>query len=170
MDKGNNHKLHRTMKKIITLLILFTLVKLTTAQTANIQSIDTGGESTAGTIQAVYTLGEIVISEYSGSVLKVSEGFINDVSVEGTLSIQEEAGLFEVRPYPNPTQNHLYIDYPSERLVTYHLYDPQGKRLFSKILKGTKHRLDISNLSIGMYIIQATHNQQSLGSFKIIKN
>jgi hypothetical protein len=158
------------MKKTITLLIFFILVQLTTAQTATIQSIDAGGESTTGSIQAVYSIGETVVSEYSGSVLKVSEGFVNDVSVEGTLSIQEEAGLFEVRPYPNPTQNHLYIDYPSERSVTYHLYDPQGKRLFSKILNGPKHRLDISNLSIGIYIIQATHKQQSLGSFKIIKN
>lgn len=65
------------MKRILTLLMLLLIFPIT-AQTIEKFSIDSGGASaTAGGIEILYTIGEVVVQEVSTPTLSVSEGFIN---------------------------------------------------------------------------------------------
>ena len=153
------------MKKIITVIIAIISGQLLTAQTALIQSIDVGGESTTASIQAVYIIGEVAANEYSDTNLKVSEGFLNDVSVVGTLSIKKGDIFFEIHPYPNPTLGEVYIDYPAAITVNYLIVDGNGKKVSAQSHAGRTHQLDINNLPKGIYFIKAMR----IGEFKIIK-
>jgi len=157
------------MKKIIILINILISGQLATAQIATIKSIDSGGESTTGNVQAVYTIGETGIVEYSGTSLKVSEGFINDISVEGSLSLEENTLKVTVKPYPNPTQDYIHIEYPNLVKVTYLLVDSTGKVVMQQQANSKKHQLSISQLPAGIYFVKATSNSQNIGTFKIVK-
>lgn len=153
---------------IITIIIILTSGQLLTAQTANVQSIDAGGESTTGTMQTVYTIGETVVTEFSGTSIKASEGFINDITVEGSLSLGENTPEIAVKPYPNPTQNYIHLDYPKATTVHYIVVDSLGKVVVSQQCSGNKHRLNLSQLSQGIFFVKAITNKKELGIVKII--
>ena len=66
------------MKKLILLLSILSATHLTTAQTIEKSSIDSGGASaSAGNIEVLYTIGEVNVQELSSSTVSVSEGFIS---------------------------------------------------------------------------------------------
>ena len=157
------------MKLITTTIILAFFSNLILAQTAAIQSIDSGGESTTSTIKAVYTIGETVVTEFSDTNFKVSEGFINDITVEGTLSLGESTPEIAIKPYPNPTQNYIHLDYPLATTVNYVVVNSLGEIVLSLQLNGDKHQLNIDQFSQGIYFIKAINNKKELGTFKIIK-
>lgn len=157
------------MKKIITAIIALIFGQFLTAQTAITQSIDSGGERTTGSIQAVYTLGETVIAEFNGTNLKVSEGFINDITVKGSLSLEENTLKVTLKPYPNPTQNYIHLEYPSVIKINYQIVDTTGKTVLSQQKNGSKHQLSISHLAVGIYYVSATSDTQNIGIFKIVK-
>ena len=72
-----------------------------------------------------------------------------------------------LRVYPNPSNDKIFIDSKKESIEGIIVYNVLGKQLFSK--KGNLKELDISNLQNGMYFLQITTEE---GSFvkKILKN
>lgn len=157
------------MKKIIIAIIALIFGQFLTAQTAITQSIDSGGESSTSNMQVVYTIGEVATAEFNGTNLKVSEGFINDITVKGSLSLEENILKVTVKPYPNPTQDYIHIDYPNLVKANYLILDSTGKVMLSQQDNGNKHQLNISQFPAGIYFVKATSNTQNLGSFKIVK-
>ena len=66
------------MKTKLTLFVILLIAYVSSAQTIEKFSIDSGGASaTAGGIQMLYAIGEVNVQEYSNPSLSVSEGFIN---------------------------------------------------------------------------------------------
>ena len=119
------------------------------AQTIEKFSIDSGGSSTStGSIQILYTLGEVSVQEYSLGNLQVSEGFINSFP-EGTLGLATETPAENVLLYPNPAHDRFYVTgtQPIKKLM---LYDMSGKLMAST----DQNQMAVGHLASGAYFVQ----------------
>ncbi|MCB0437585.1 MAG: T9SS type A sorting domain-containing protein [Mangrovimonas sp.] len=118
------------------------------AQTIEKFSIDSGGSSTStGSIQILYTLGEVSVQEYSLGNLQVSEGFINSFP-EGTLGLATETAE-NILLYPNPAHDRFYVrgTQPIKQLM---LYDMSGKLMAST----DQNQMAVGHLASGVYFVQ----------------
>ncbi|MDA9201572.1 T9SS type A sorting domain-containing protein [Flavobacteriaceae bacterium] len=65
--------------------------------------------------------------------------------------------------YPNPTANRIFIQ--SESITKAELFDLMGR----KVMETNQDQIDLSNISIGSYILQVTTQKNTTETFKIIK-
>ena len=85
---------------------------------------------------------------------------IDDLKMEvlaETTSIPQEVeeSLRDIQIYPNPAQDHIYLEMPSfKKGIRMTVYDITGRSVASKILKDRMTRVDISGLENGMYLIR----------------
>lgn len=95
------------MKTTLTFLIILLLPFFGNAQSIEKFSIDSGGASaTAGNIQILYTIGEVMVQERSAGNIQISEGFINPVSLKLTINPK----VFLQGPYVSPDSAGLMND------------------------------------------------------------
>ncbi len=93
-------------KIIITLLVSCLITFMSTAQSIEKFSIDSGGASAStGGIEILYTIGEVNIAEHSTATVSVSEGFINAL-----LNIKIDPKVFLQGPILNPATAGLMND------------------------------------------------------------
>ena len=80
------------MRTLLIILLILCYTKLIYGQSIEKFSIDSGGVSaTVGGIEILYTIGEVVVQEYTTPTLSVSEGFINSsfrVSIDPRVFLQ----------------------------------------------------------------------------------
>ncbi len=97
------------MKTILTVIVTLCVSTYLQAQTIEKFSIDSGGASSTsidGTIEILYTIGEVMVQERSAGNIQVSEGFINPTQ----LSITVNATVFLQGPIDDPTTPGLMND------------------------------------------------------------
>lgn len=75
--------------------------------------------------------------------------------------------LSNLRVYPNPSSDKIFIDSKNEFIEEIVVYDVLGKQLFSK--KRNLKELDISNFQSGLYFLLITTDEGSFAK-KILKN
>jgi hypothetical protein len=63
--------------------------------------------------------------------------------------------------YPNPVTSHLHIDNPQSFELSYTVYDLTGKALSTHQITGQSHSIDVSALAKGVYLLEATHNNNT---------
>lgn len=71
--------------------------------------------------------------------------------------------------YPNPVVDFLTIENPNLKINEILVVDMQGKLILQQPISSSQKKLDLKNLSKGMYIIQLKSNDKILHSEKIIK-
>ena len=81
-----------------------------------------------------------------------------------TLTIEDlSPAASRIYVYPNPTANRIYIH--AESITKAELFDLMGR----KVMETNQDQIDLSNISIGSYILQVTTQNNATESFKIIK-
>ena len=85
---------------------------------------------------------------------------IMEISTSSTLSTGE---LFfkSLVLYPNPVRNRLHIESPLAEAMSYKVYDLTGKALSTHHKTGQSHSIDVSGLAKGVYLLEATHNNNT---------
>ena len=68
---------------------------------------------------------------------------------------------------PNPSENFIYLS-SNKSIGDVEIYNLVGQKSLSSDISDTKGTLDISNLSIGVYIMNVTIDE-NIGTYKIIK-
>ena len=63
--------------------------------------------------------------------------------------------------YPNPVRNRLHIESPLAEAMSYKVYDLTGKALSTHHKTGQSHSIDVSGLAKGVYLLEATHNNNT---------
>ena len=63
--------------------------------------------------------------------------------------------------FPNPATSTLHIQNPLASEVSYRVYDLNGKQLLSHHQTGKSHSINVSALAKGMYLLEATHNNNT---------
>ncbi|MFT5863421.1 MAG: hypothetical protein ACI828_002080 [Flavobacteriales bacterium] len=80
------------------------------------------------------------------------------------LDVEEHSLISEVSIGPNPARNQVLI-YTAENQLSFTIYDLSGKI----VLKGSGKRIDISNISNGLYIVKTTVGNSTI-THRLIKN
>jgi hypothetical protein len=146
------------------------------AQSIDPQSVNSGGTKMTQANGALrFTVGELVVQSLTDSQGNTLSGGFNAGTSLSTLNIQEvDATLLDVKVYPNPTTelvyiqiNHATIDY-----IVVSINDTQGKEVYCGKYAGIANTIGINTVTFtsGSYILALKNlNNKVLGTYTIIK-
>lgn len=147
------------------------------AQSIAPQSVNSGGtKMTQANGSLSFTVGELVVLSQTDSDGNTLGGGFSAGAVLTTASIQEtDAGVLDVKVYPNPTTVlvNIQINYSSIDQVVVTIADLQGKEVYSGKYAGISNVIGINTASYatGTYVLSLKNlNNQVLGTYKIIKH
>lgn len=121
---------------------------------------------------AVYEARGILFVTKKKKYLNTCENTFTDNANARLMNPNEETEvekLGEVKLYPNPSTNEVYVETGSYSNCELQMYDVVGKLVIAKTING-KERLDVNQLSNGIYIYQIRNNEVILKTDKLIIN
>lgn len=164
------------------ILVLFVLIPLLcysqSGQNKNIVnknlqfSLNTTGGDISGEEGSIsYSIGQVNNLSYEGDNSYIIEGVQQPliISIKPIEIMKEE--FLEMTAYPNPVTNYFTIeasDY-TNRSLKYLLTDLHGNFIKEGSIEEPGAMVDISRLSVAIYILNITDNTQHIKTFRIIK-
>jgi hypothetical protein len=131
-----------------------------------------GGNATGIGGTVTYTVGQVVYTTNTSSSGSVSQGVQNTFEIY-SVGTNETALNISIIAFPNPTFENLTltIDNYSDVILSYQLYDMQGKLLSGLQITGTQTQIIMSDLPAAIYFIDVIDQEnKKIQSFKIVKN
>ena len=86
-----------------------------------------------------------------------SEFVVDSLGFSGFVGVNElKNAISAVNVYPTPAKNEINVDVElkSNLILSYEIFDLNGKLLQSSLMNSTKEKIDISSLSSGSYILK----------------
>ena len=154
------------MKLLITLLLVSTLGY---AQSISKQVIGAAGKTqTSSNLKLSWSAGEPVVGLMTAGGNQLGNGYYPAKDVQA-LSVEDNTMDIQLRLYPNPTTQSLYITHPEFSSFGVQIADLNGKQLYAGSIKKDEP-LDVSSYPQGLYlvIIENTTTHQK-NTYKIIK-
>jgi hypothetical protein len=130
-----------------------------------------GGEAVGSGGSANYTVGQVFYTTYTTTAGAVSQGVQHPFEFQ-TLS---NAALTTVKvtavTYPNPTKDFIILKITDTALhnLRYTLFDLNGKSIVSDAITASSTAIQMKHLAIGAYVLKVIQKNESLKSFKILK-
>jgi hypothetical protein len=117
-----------------------------------------------------YTAGEVVVgamTDEDGSV-QLGNGYYPSLDLS-TLNTESPELQLQVKVYPNPTKEVIYITHPTEQFFEVRITDVSGKQTLQ-----TQHQkeqpLSVQTLTTGTYFVTVTtRDSKQTNTYKIIK-
>ena len=123
-----------------------------------------------GTNKLSYTTGEVVVGAMTAEdgSLYLGNGYYPSLTLE-TLTAETPAIQLEIKVFPNPVTEVIYITHPTELFFEIRITDISGKQILE-----TAHQkqqpLSVQNLTTGTYFITVTTKEsKQTNTYKIIK-
>ncbi len=159
--------------KIISLsLFAFAFTGLQAQESIN----SAGGEATGSGGMVSYSVGQAFYNVNAGADGSIYEGVQQPYEISVVTEIEEAKEInLSVSAYPNPTTDYLTLSVGeastslSLQVMSYNLYDINGKLLQSQKLTGTDTQIDMNNYAPSTYFVKVVNGNQSIKEFKIIK-
>ena len=154
------------MKLLITLLLVSTMGY---AQSISKQVIGSAGKTqTSSNLKLSWSAGEPVVGLMTAGGNQLGNGYYPAKDVQA-LSVEDNTMDIQLRLYPNPTTQSLYITHPEFSSFGVQIADLNGKQLYAGSIKKDEP-LDVSSYPQGLYlvIIENTTTHQK-NTYKIIK-
>ena len=129
-----------------------------------------GGEAAGSGGTVSYSVGQLMYTTNIGSGT-VSQGIQQAFEFQ-TLSNPELTTVnLTVVTYPNPTKDFIILKITDSALnnLRYTLFDLNGKAISSGSITESNTQVQLKHLSIGAYILKVSQQNQSLKTFKILK-
>jgi hypothetical protein len=130
-----------------------------------------GGEASGSGGSGSYTVGQVFYTTQTAATGSVSQGVQHPFEFQ-TLS---NAALTTVNltavSYPNPTKDFIILKITDSALnnLRYTLFDVNGKSIASGSITESSTQIQLKHLSIGTYVLKVSQQNQSLKTFKILK-
>ena len=116
-----------------------------------------------------WTIGEPVVGLMTSGGKQLGNGYHPALNIQA-LSVEENLLDVQIRVYPNPTSQMLYVSHPELNSFLIKISDLNGKLIYSSSIN-KEEPLDISNYSQGMYLVVIENKETNKKStYKIIKN
>jgi hypothetical protein len=147
-------------KLLLTFIALCTFCTAFSQQTLNVA----GHSATINGLQFDYSIGEMAIirTEHSHSLI-VTQGFLQPSGIKSSAEnpVAGNINTFgnEVKVYPNPTENMLFVESveSADAEINYQLFDASGKIIISEQIfwkaGPNKFSLDLKNYAAGAYYL-----------------
>ena len=123
-----------------------------------------------GTNKLSYTAGEVLVGAMTsedGSI-QLGNGYYPSLDLS-TLNTQSPELKLQVKVYPNPTTESIFITHPTEQFFEVRITDISGKQILQ-----TAHQkqqpLNVQSLTSGTYFVTVTtRDSKQTNTYKIIK-
>jgi hypothetical protein len=158
------------MNKIY-LIVLFSVIGLITK--AQQSSITSGGNATGTGGTVSYSVGQMNYTTNTGTGGSACQGVQQPFEIFAVTNVNDAKDLnINLSAFPNPTFDNLTLKVESAitKNLSYLLFDMNGKLLASQKLEGAETKISMNNYAAATYFIQITENNNTLKTFKIIKN
>ena len=156
------------MKKVI---IIFCF-SITTAKAQ--QSTNSAGGNASGTGGSVsYSIGQMNYTTNTGTSGSVCQGVQIPYEIYAVTSVDDAKDLnINLSAFPNPTFDNLTlkIEGTAAKNLCYLLFDMNGKLLANQKLVEAETKIAMNNYAAATYFIKIIENNNTLKTFKIIKN
>jgi hypothetical protein len=152
----------------ITLGMCFTF-KLSAQQSTNASGGNATG--TGGTVS--YSVGQMNYTTNTGTGGSACQGVQQPYEIFTVTSVDEAKDLnINLSAFPNPTFDNLTlkVESASTKNLSYSLFDMNGKLLATQKLEGTETKISMNNYAAATYFIKIIENNNTIKTFKIIKN
>lgn len=154
------------MKKII---FSFLIPCVGFAQSVSKQVIGATGKTlTNPSLSMSYTVGEPIVGLMSAEGLQLSNGNHAGLNLQA-LIVEDHNLAAEIKVFPNPTAQLLYVSHPNISSFSIQIADLNGKQIYSGTIN-KEQPLDITTYANGMYFLilenKATHQKNT---YKVIK-
>ncbi|MEA3448520.1 MAG: T9SS type A sorting domain-containing protein [Bacteroidota bacterium] len=176
--KWRSYMIQKTLKLSAILLFVIGLTGLQAQESINAS----GGEATGSGGAVNYSVGQMVYKTHTGINSSVAEGVQQPYEISVVNGTDEAKNInLSVSAYPNPTTNYLTLSISDNiqtnhdlSLMSYQLFDMNGKLLQNEKITGNQTSIVMSNLVPATYFVKVIVKTQGLASqeiktFKIIK-
>jgi hypothetical protein len=154
------------MKKLFTLLCM---TSIASAQSISKQVIGAAGKTQSNSnLKISYTVGEPVVGLMTAGGNQLGNGYYPALNLQA-LSVEDNILDVQLKVYPNPTSQSLYVSHPELNSFGISIVDLNGKQLYQGTIN-KEEPLDVSNYTQGMYMVtveNTTTNKKN--TYKIIK-
>ena len=155
----------------ILLFVLLTNGILGFSQSISKQVIGPGGQTfETGSYKLSYTTGEVAIGTMSSEdgTIQLGNGYYPSLDLS-TLHTETLDLQLQLRVFPNPTKEVIYITHPTESFFEVRITDVSGKQIL-KTAHQKEQPLSIQTLTTGAYFITvSTKDSKQTNTYKIIK-
>ena len=154
------------MKYLVIVLLVATMGY---SQSISKQVIGSAGKTQSNAnLKVSYTVGEPVVGIMTAGGNQLGNGYYPALNLLA-LSVEDNVLDVQLKVYPNPTSQSLYVSHPELNSFGITIVDLNGKQLYSGIIN-KEEPLDVSNYTQGMYLVtieNTTTNKKN--TYKIIK-
>ncbi|MEM7660587.1 MAG: T9SS type A sorting domain-containing protein [Bacteroidota bacterium] len=156
------------MKNLSSCLIVVWVSHTVGAQSLSPEVVAAAGDQFASsTLLLDWTLGELMTETYEGSPV-LTQGFHQPLLQ--TTSIEELADpLGEIKVYPNPTSDRLFIEKEGAATLQVMVWDLSGRMLLRQSVSGPLGELDLAHLPAGVYVLRLSDGQATAPAIRIEK-
>ena len=155
------------MKKLLLVLLISSIGQ---AQSISKQVIGAAGKTqTAGNSKLSWTLGEPVVGLMTAGGNQLGNGYYPALNLQA-LSVEDIDMNVQIKLYPNPTSQALYVSHPELNSFGITIVDLNGKQVYAGTINKDEP-LDVSNYTQGMYLVTVENTvTNKKNTYKIIKN
>ena len=166
----NLQKFCSKLEKMKTLLLLAGIFLPITYSSAQSATLTSGGEASGSSGTISYSIGQTNYLSFSSGSGKISDGVQQPIEIL-TINVEELPLTFSASIFPNPTSDQLIVQISTQKNQNLFslLFDVQGNLLLREPIIGNTHKIFISDLSSGIYILKISNGKESITS-KIIKS
>ena len=141
------------------------------SQTISKQVIGPGGQTFEnGTYKLSYTTGEVTVGAMTSenSNIQLGNGYYPSLNLS-TLNTESPELQLQVKVFPNPTKDVIYITHPTEQFFEVRISDVSGKQVL-QITHQKQQPLSVQTLSTGTHLVTVTtKDSKQTNTYKIIK-
>lgn len=153
-------------------LIFSVMVFYNTAlsQTISKRVIGTSGNILSNSnLKISWTIGEPMVGLMKAGGNQLGNGYYSSSNIQA-LSIEDNSLDIQIKVYPNPTSQMLYVSHPELNSVLIQISDLNGKLIYSGSINKDEP-IDVSNYIQGMYLVNIENKEANKkNTYKIIKN
>ena len=123
-----------------------------------------------GTDKLSYTTGEVVVGAMTAEdgSLYLGNGYYPSLTLE-TLTAETPALQLEIKVFPNPVNEAVFITHPTKQFFEVRITDISGKQIL-KTTQQSRQPLSLQTLTTGTYFINViTRDSKQTNTYKIIK-
>jgi hypothetical protein len=151
-------------------LILYLLVTtIGYSQIISKQVIGAAGKTqSSANSKLSWTVGEPIVGLMSSNGSQLGNGYYPALNLQA-LSVEDNSMNFQLKVYPNPTSQSLYVSHPDVNSFGIRIVDLNGKLLYQGTIN-KEEPLDVSNYTQGVYMVTIENRTTNMHNmYKIIK-
>jgi hypothetical protein len=156
-------------RRVVLVFLVMVFYHTSQSQTISKQVIGASGKTFSNSnLKLSYTVGEPVVGLMTAGGNQLGNGYYPAMDIQA-LSIDDATLNVEIKVYPNPTSQSLYVSHPEYISFLIQITDINGKQIYTGTIE-KEVPLDVSSYTQGMYLVTVENKETNKkNTYKIIK-